>query len=255
MLVSIAYITVRRSVKSRKRRNSMAGKSRAESAGVDEQDTKRAIAREARRILDSDGLDGLSVRAAAKAAGLSSAAPYRHFAHGLPELLAWIAEEGFGELIAEMDRAPVESDPRGRIVEIGLRYVGFGVQNPDLYRVLFSHRLARPLEFFDEMFQAGEIPHSSSEAYSRLAAVKMTAFEALVKPIREAQTAGVLREGDPEDFGLALAAMLHGLVGEFIDEGLGGRQSRDGAWSETRREMSREIVGLLLTGLNAGGHG
>jgi hypothetical protein len=45
------------------------------------------------------------------------------------------------------------------------------------------------------------------------------------------------------------------LVGEFIDEGLGGRQSRDGAWSETRREMSREIVGLLLTGLNAGGHG
>src|SRR6185437_13387446 len=52
-------------------RNSMAGKGRAESAGVDEQDTKRAIAGEARRILDSDGLGGLSVRAAAKAAGLS----------------------------------------------------------------------------------------------------------------------------------------------------------------------------------------
>jgi AcrR family transcriptional regulator len=232
----------------------MAGKSRAESAGVDEQDTKRAIAREARRILDSDGLDGLSVRAAAKAAGLSSAAPYRHFAHGLPELLAWIAEEGFGELIAEMERAPVESDPRGRIVEIGLRYVGFGVQNPDLYRVLFSHRLARPLEFFDEMFQAGEIPHSSSEAYARLAAVKMTAFEALVRPIREAQTAGVLRQGDPEDFGLALAAMLHGLVGEFIDEGLGGRQSRDGAWSEARRGVSDGIINLLLAGLDISGN-
>ncbi len=227
----------------------MAGKGRAESAAVDEQDTKRAIAREARRILDSDGLDGLSVRAAAKAAGLSSAAPYRHFAHGLPELLAWIAEEGFGELIAEMERAPAKSDPRGRIVEIGLRYVGFGVQNPDLYRVLFSHRLARPLEFFDEMFQAGEIPHSSSEAYSRLAAIKMTAFEALVRPIREAQKAGVVRAGDAEDFGLALAAMLHGLVGEFIDEGLGGKQSRDGAWSEARMGMSRKVVGTLLTGL------
>jgi AcrR family transcriptional regulator len=227
----------------------MAGKGRAASAVVDEQDTKRAIAREARRILDSDGLDGLSVRAAAKAAGLSSAAPYRHFAHGLPELLAWIAEEGFGELIAEMERVPVEGDPRGRIVEIGLRDVGFGVQSPDLYRLLFSPRLARPLEFFDEMFQAGEIPHSSSEAYSRLAAVKMTAFEALVGAITEAQTAGVLREGDPEDFGLALAAMLHGLVGEFVDEGLGGRQSRDGAWSETRMGMAREVVGTLLTGL------
>jgi len=217
---------------------------------VDEQDTKRAIAREARRILDPDGLDGLSVRAAAKAAGLSSAAPYRHFAHGLPELLAWIAEDGFGELIAEMERAPVASDPRRRIVKIGLRYVGFGVQNPDLYRVLFSHRLARPLEFFDEMFQAGEIPHSSSEAYSRLAAIKMTAFEALARPIAQAQTVGVVRAGDPEDFGLALAAMLHGLVGEFIDEGLGGRQSRDGAWSEARKEMARGIVGLLLKGFH-----
>lgn len=228
----------------------MARKGRAKPAVVDEQDTKRAIAREARRILDADGLDGLSVRAAAKAAGLSSAAPYRHFAHGLPELLAWIAEEGFGELIAEMDRAPTESDPRGRIVEIGLRYVGFGVQNPDLYRVLFSHRLARPLEFFDEMFQAGEIPHSSSEAYARLAEIKMTAFEALVRPIAAAQEAGVVRAGDAEDFGLALAAMLHGLVGEFIDEGLGGRQSTDGAWSEARREMSRGIVELLLTGFH-----
>ncbi len=81
-----------------------------------------------------DGLDGPSVRAAAKAAGLSSAAPYRHFAHGPPELLAWIAEEGFGELTAEMERVPAETDPRGRIVEIGMRYVGFGGQNPDLYR-------------------------------------------------------------------------------------------------------------------------
>jgi AcrR family transcriptional regulator len=229
----------------------MAGKGRVESAVVDELDTKRTIAREARRILDSDGLDGLSVRAAAKAAGLSSAAPYRHFAHGLPELLAWIAEEGFGELIAEMDRAPVESDLRERIVEIGLRYVGFGVQNPDLYRVLFSHRLARPLEFFDEMFQAGEIPHSSSEAYERLAAIKMTAFDALVRPIAEAQEAGVVRAGDAEDFGLALAAMLHGLVGEFIDEGLGGRQSAEEAWSDTRQGMSRHVLELLMKGVEA----
>ncbi len=232
----------------------MARKDRAKSPVGDEQDTKRAIAREARRILDADGLDGLSVRAAAKAAGLSSAAPYRHFAHGLPELLAWIAEEGFGELIAEMERAPLESEPRRRIVEIGLRYVGFGIQNPDLYRVLFSHRLARPLEFFYEMFQAGEIPHSSSEAYSRLAAIKMTAFEASVRPIREAQEAGVVKAGDPEDFGLALAAMLHGLVGEFIDEGLGGRQSRDRAWSDARREMSEGVIKLLLAGFDSPGN-
>jgi len=60
-----------------------------------------------------------------------------------------------------------------------------------------------------------------------------------------------VKAGDPEDFGLALAAMLHGLVGEFIDEGLGGRQSRDGEWSEARREMAIVMVESLLTGLSA----
>lgn len=229
----------------------MAKKEARKEEATDEPDTKRAIAREARRILDASGLDGLSVRAAAKAAGLSSGAPYRHFAHGLPELLAWIAEEGFLELIGAMEKAPRVSGARERVLEVGLRYVEFGVTNPDLYRVLFSHRLARPLEFFDVMFQAGEIPHSSSETYRRLADVKLVAFATLVEPLAEAQDAGVLREGAPEDFGLALAAMAHGLVGEFIDEGLGGRQSAEEAWSGTRREMSRDVLELLMNGLEA----
>ena len=229
----------------------MARKKAGVSEAVEELDTKRAIAREARRILDASGLDGLSVRAAAKAAGLSSGAPYRHFAHGLPELLAWIAEEGFLELIDAMEREPQAADPRERVMEVGLRYVEFGVRNPDLYRVLFSHRLARPLEFFDAMFQAGEIPHSSGETYRRLAEIKLVTFVTLVEPLAEAQDAGVLRDGDPEDFGLALAAMVHGLVGEFIDEGLGGRQSADEAWSGVRRRMSRDILELLMTGLEA----
>jgi hypothetical protein len=48
--------------------------------------------------------------------------------------------------------------------------------------------------------------------------------------------------------------MLHGLVGEFIDEGLGGRQSRDGAWSEARRGVSDGIINLLLAGLDISGN-
>jgi len=54
--------------------------------------TRASLVREASRILEAEGYQSLSLRSAAKAAGLSPAAPYRHFEHGVPELLAVVAE-------------------------------------------------------------------------------------------------------------------------------------------------------------------
>jgi hypothetical protein len=79
--------------------------------------------------------------------------------------------------------------------------------------------------------------------------VKEQAFEALLAPLRSARTAGALKEGSIEEFGLALSALLHGLVGEFIDEGLGGRQSQKQPWSKVRRDMARRMIELLLAGI------
>lgn len=95
------------------------------------------------------------------------------------------------------------------------------------------------------------ISYSSRRAYESLAAVKQVAFEALAAPLRYAQEKGALKKGDIEDFGLALAALVHGLVGEFIDEGLGGRQSQKQPWSKVRREMARRMIELLLNGIAA----
>jgi len=215
--------------------------------------TRASLVREASRILEAEGYQSLSLRSAAKAAGLSPAAPYRHFEHGVPELLAVVAESGFREMIAELERAGAESSgssgTRERIIEVGLAYVRFGVERPDLYRALFSSQLAGPLEFREKLWEAGEISYSSRKAYESLAAVKQLAFEALSAPLRHAQGKGALKKGELEDFGLALAALLHGLVGEFIDEGLGGRQSQKQPWSKIRREMSRRMIELLLDGI------
>jgi len=219
------------------------------------QQTRASLVKEATRILEAEGYQSLSLRSAAKAAGLSPAAPYRHFEHGVPELLAVVAESGFREMIAELERALAESsqspDPRERITEVGLAYVRFGVERPDLYRALFSSQLAGPLEFREKLWEAGEISYSSRRAYESLAAVKQVAFEALAAPLRNAQEKGALKKGDIEDFGLALAALVHGLVGEFIDEGLGGRQSQKQPWSKVRREMARRMIELLLNGIAA----
>jgi len=212
--------------------------------------TRTSLLKEASRILESEGYAALSLRSAARAAGVSPAAPYRHFEHGFPEMLAVVAEDGFRELIAALGKACKSSDSRERIVEVCLEYVRFGVERPELYRAMFSSQLARPVELREEMWRVGEISFSSRQSYEKLSAVKGEAFAALVRPLAEAQADGKLTAGDPAEFGLALAAMVHGLVGEFIDEGLGVKQSQKEAMSQVRKGMVRSVVEMLLTGLD-----
>ncbi len=50
-------------------------------------------------LLDTEGIDAMSLRAAAKAAGVSPAAPSRHFGDK-NGLLAAIAAQGFRDLVA-----------------------------------------------------------------------------------------------------------------------------------------------------------
>jgi len=221
-------------------------------AQVEQNQTRASLVREATRILEADGYQSLSLRSAAKAAGLSPAAPYRHFEHGAPELLAVIAESGFRDMIADLEKTFHDSalhDPRERIIDVALSYVKFGVERPDIYRALFSAQLAKPLEFHEQLWQSGEISFSSRKTYETLAAVKEDAFRALIAPLHIARESGVLKDGDIQEFGLALAALLHGLVGEFIDEGLGGRQSQKQPWSKVRRDMARRMIELLLAGI------
>ena len=206
---------------------------------------------EASRLLETEGYQALSIRSAAKAAGLSPAAPYRHFEHGAPELLAVIAESGFKDMIVELQRASESSKSSGRerIIDVALAYIRFGVERPDLYRALFSSQLAEPLELHEKLWESGEISFSSRKAYESLAATKQLAFEALIAPLRDAQREGALKKGNVQEFGLALGALVHGLVGEFIDEGLGGRLSQKQAWSKVRKDMARRMIELLLSGL------
>ena len=77
-------------------------------------DLRNALLDAARKILDEQTLGDLSLRAVARRAGVSHAAPYRHFPNH-EALLVELAKEGFAELregIAEAAAASsaVESD-------------------------------------------------------------------------------------------------------------------------------------------------
>jgi AcrR family transcriptional regulator len=100
-------------------------------------DLSRALVSAGRRILESEGPAALSLRAVAREAGVSPAAPYHHF-KDKGELLDAVAKEGWRELGEAIGaRRAAATDPRAALTEIGVAYVTFARQNPALYRLMY----------------------------------------------------------------------------------------------------------------------
>jgi AcrR family transcriptional regulator len=108
---------------------------------------REALMRAAERVLERDGVQGLTLRAAAREAGVSHAAPKHHFGD-LAGLLSELAIVGFGRL-SDFMSAGLSADmaARDRLDAIGRGYVAFAKAHPALFLMMFrSERLdmARP---------------------------------------------------------------------------------------------------------------
>jgi AcrR family transcriptional regulator len=109
-------------------------------------DLRRALVEAGRRLVEAEGSTALSLRAVAREAGVSPAAPYHHF-KDKSELLEAIADQGWDELSDIMDAvaAQHESSP-------GVAYVRYARAHPALYRVMYDaarDRLSIPGEAED----------------------------------------------------------------------------------------------------------
>jgi AcrR family transcriptional regulator len=101
-------------------------------------DLRRALVEAGRRLLEAEGGVDLSLRAVAREAGVSPAAPYHHF-RDKSELLDALAFEGWDQLAEQMRAALAEAAPgRDRLVTLGVAYVRFSRMNPAIYRVMFN---------------------------------------------------------------------------------------------------------------------
>ncbi len=106
-------------------------------------DLKRALTSAALSLVAEKGPKGFTLTEAARRAGVSAAAPYRHFADKA-ELLASAAEQGFDDLHAALlAAAEGTSDPKARVVELGRAYVRWAVAHPDHYRVMFGSEISK----------------------------------------------------------------------------------------------------------------
>jgi AcrR family transcriptional regulator len=97
-----------------------------------------ALLAAAETVLERDGLGGLTLRAAAREAGVSHAGP-RRAVGDLPGLLADLAAAGFERLRAEMEAAAGAAPAEVRLEAIGRSYVAFARAHPSLFLLMFRH--------------------------------------------------------------------------------------------------------------------
>jgi AcrR family transcriptional regulator len=101
-----------------------------------------ALLQAAETILERDGLPGLTLRAAAREAGVSHAAPTHHFGD-ITGLLSELAASGFRKFGAALSAAAATKASAGERMDVmGEAYVMFAREHPSMFLLMFrSERL------------------------------------------------------------------------------------------------------------------
>ncbi|MBO9446910.1 TetR/AcrR family transcriptional regulator [Ruegeria sp. R14_0] len=111
-------------------------------------DLRAALIEATRQLVEEKGPDSFSVSEACRRAGVSTAAPYKHF-KDKTEMLSAAVLEGMVRLRGNM-QAALEGIPEGspeRVTAIGMEYVAFALNEPGIFRLKFggfTDRIADP---------------------------------------------------------------------------------------------------------------
>jgi AcrR family transcriptional regulator len=100
---------------------------------------REALIRATRQLVEERGAENFTLADACRVAGVTTAAPYRHFT-GKQEILEEIASRGFEELQAK-SKAVVAAKGEGTleaIIAMGQAYVAFAAEQTALFRLMFG---------------------------------------------------------------------------------------------------------------------
>jgi AcrR family transcriptional regulator len=168
------------------------------SRGYHHGNLKEALIRAALELIAQKGPAGFTFAEAARWAGVSPAAPYRHF-RDRDELLADVARRGFDQFEAALSRAwdGGRPDPLTAFDRLGKAYLHFAKSEPAYYSAMFEAGI--PLESDPELREAGE----------RAFAVLRTATERIVATMPAKDRPPVLM------MALHIWALSHGIASLF----------------------------------------
>lgn len=116
---------------------------------------KEALVQAALDLIAHKGPAGFTFAEAARSAGVSPAAPYRHF-RDRDELLASVAQQGFEQFEAQLAAAWDDGRPDTPTAfqRIGKAYLAFARENPAYYSAMFESGV--PIESNPALLLAGE---------------------------------------------------------------------------------------------------
>ena len=100
-------------------------------------DLRRSLIAAAHALLRAGGVEAVTLREAARLAGVSHNAPYRHFA-SRETLLAALATEGFRALRRALEEAGSRAEPTGRLPALGRAYLRFADADRATFRLMFG---------------------------------------------------------------------------------------------------------------------
>jgi AcrR family transcriptional regulator len=192
--------------------NSVKIKARGNTRGLKKKyhhgDLRQQLLNVTERIILERGVDGFTLREAARRAGVSPAAPAHHFkdAKGLLTEVAILGFRDFGAALEAADKAG-GTDPAQRLQAQAMAYVHFALEHPARFQLMF-HR--DKLETANPEFMS----------------VARRAYCVLDRAIHAATRTPDEQELTPASYGLLLAvwSMVHGfshLVLEWEFRGLG----------------------------------
>jgi AcrR family transcriptional regulator len=108
-------------------------------------DLRAACVRAAMELLEESGETALSLRAVARRAGVSPAAPYRHYADR-EALISAVAAIGYRELAERLATAHPSPSTTEQLASVAVAYVQFALERPALFRIMFGEPCDRDSE-------------------------------------------------------------------------------------------------------------
>ena len=186
--------------------------------------TAERIKAAARRLLDREGPDAVTMRRVAQTIGVTPMALYRHVA-SRDHLLNALADAGFEDLTARLANASLPTHPEKQLMKLLDVFLDFALDQPRMFELMFLER-RKGARRFPEDFRAGKSPTAKFSA---------TALE-------EGMKQGVFRRDDVWEIVFETGAMLQGLVMLYV----GGRVEMS---RENFRALCHRAFGRCLNGI------
>jgi AcrR family transcriptional regulator len=192
-------------------------------------DLRRVLIDAALQLVGEGGADAVSVREAARRAGVSPGAPFRHFP-SRDALMNAVAEEAQRRFRAEIELAVANApadDPLGRFRCLGLAYLRWAMKNPAHFEIISSRR------FFDHD-RSAVVARDNSEL---IGLTERTLAEAFVR--------GRLRPVDLKQVQIAGRALVYGFARMNID----GHFPRWGVAGTDVERTAEAVLDLFIEGI------